>query len=268
MFHERIKQFTVPTSQKSLNNLQPYNILYSFLSRGRERIFGGILLVVLAFFHTEKGLTIDYLLMRYNPCNFYSDREAASCASPVAVGQDQAVRLSAGLLALLAHQPLLACPAPPLAGRLLLIVIIPRQPGGDKRRGGKKKTGQGDRETLFKTFDHSPSPLPRLSSSVRNFKVNHSLNWTVIITVTKPAGFVRIFFLFFLSFFSPIKLTCQLCNNQYFLSWLQFSQADKNSVWRHGLAEDKSEPKKQYLCRSGLCWNRADRRGVCEPNNH
>lgn len=172
------------------------------------------------------------------------------CVSPVAVGHDQTVLLSAGLLTLPAHQPLLACPAPPLAGRLLLVVIIPCQPEGDERTEEERV-----RRT---TFNPSPPPFPQFSFTVRNFKVNDSLNWTVIITVTKLGGFVQFFFFFF----SPIKLTCQLCNNQYFLSWLQFSRADKNSAWRRGLAEDKREPEKQFLHWSGQCWNRANWGGV------
>ena len=99
--------------------------------------------------------------------------------SPVAVGQDQTVWLSAGLLALPAHQPLLACPAPPLAGRLLLIIIIPRQPEGDK---GRKERVRKQRDIFFVFFfsffffliptcnPSSPSPPPQFSFTVRYFK--------------------------------------------------------------------------------------------------
>lgn len=48
--------------------------------------------------------------------------------SPVAVSGERTVRLSAGLLHLFVHEPLLAHPAPPLTGRLLLVILIPRQP--------------------------------------------------------------------------------------------------------------------------------------------
>lgn len=183
-------------------------------------------------------------------------RETSCCfglhVSPVAVGQDQTVWLSAGLLALPAHQPLLACPAPPLAGRLLLIIIIPCHPEGDK---GRKERVRKQRDIFFVFFFfflfqlstlHLLLPFLNLASWSDTSKGNDSLNCTVIITVTEPRGFCRECFFFFSPFFSPIKLTCHLCNKQYFLSWLHFSQADKNSARRNGLAEDKREPEK--LC--------------------
>ena len=77
------------------------------------------------------------------------------------------------------------------------------------------------------------------------------------------------FFFFPLSFFSPIKLTCHLCNKQYFLSWLHFSQADKNSAWRSGLAEDEREPEK--LCSRWFFWpavGTEQKLQRCGPNEH
>lgn len=50
----------------------------------------------------------------------------------MAVGHEQTVWLSAVLLTLPVHQPLLASPAPPLTSCLLVIIIIPGHPGGDK----------------------------------------------------------------------------------------------------------------------------------------
>lgn len=135
--------------------------------------------------------------------------------SPVAVGHDQAVWLSAGLLTLPAHQPLLACPAPPLAGRFLLIVIVPRQPEGDKNK--KKERVRKKRIFLFffKTSNPSfSSALPQFSFTVRDFKGNDSLNWTVIIAVTEPGGFVDSF-LFFFSPLSSWPVSCATTNTSY-----------------------------------------------------
>lgn len=120
----------------------------------------------------------------------------------------------------------------------------------------ERKGGWGWKEKDFLLFfnfsspNFTPSPLLPFPL-FRNFKGNDSLNWSVIIAVTQPAGFGRVFFSFYSS---PIKLTCQLCNNQYFLSWQQFSRADKSSVWRHGLAEDKRELEKLCFCWSAQRW--------------
>lgn len=79
-----------------------------------------------------------------------------------------------------------------------------------------RETKEKKRERVRKQKETSPFLLPQF----RNFKGNNPLNWAVISTVTKPGGFGGV--VFFL-LFSPIKLTCQLCSNQYFLSRLQFS---------------------------------------------
>lgn len=64
---------------------------------------------------------------------------------PVAVGHNQTLWLPTGILTLPAPHPLLARPAPPLAGRLLFIIIVPCQPEGVKRR----KRESDDTETFF-----------------------------------------------------------------------------------------------------------------------
>lgn len=119
-------------------------------------------------------------------------------ASPVAVGHDGAVRLAAGLLALPAPQPLLTRPAPPLPGGLLLVVIVPEHAEGSE----KKKSQMRGRKDIFFSFlfppslkpTFNPSSSPQLNLQVRNFKVNDSLNWTVITTVTRADGFASGFF--------------------------------------------------------------------------
>lgn len=71
--------------------------------------------------------------------------------SPVAVSGERPVRLSAGLLHLPVHQPLLARPAPPLAGRLLLVILVPRHP--------KKQRDVNGRE-MRDLFSLPPLPTP------------------------------------------------------------------------------------------------------------
>lgn len=116
-------------------------------------------------------------------------RTRACFAIPVAVGHNQAVRLAAGLLALPALHPLLACPAPPLTGRLLFIIIIPCHPAGRRK---KKERVRRQRHALS-IFNFQPLVsfllYPQFSLAVRNFKVSGSLNWTVIFAVTKSGGF-------------------------------------------------------------------------------
>lgn len=103
------------------------------------------------------------------------DRRDILCftrGSPVAVSGERPVRLSAGLLHLPVHQPLLARPAPPLAGRLLLVILVPRHPKKQKDVNGEEMR------------DLSPPP------TFRNLGLqsNNCSNWTVIMAASEPGG--------------------------------------------------------------------------------
>lgn len=142
----------------------------------------------------------DYVFITKGVC-------VAESVSPVAVGHDQTVWLSAGLLALPGLQSLLACPAPPLAGRFFLIIINPSHPG----KGNIGKTELEDNRLFFtpKFNLHQFRSLPSIylcgyklqSEPFFKLDCNHPSDQTWCIC-PKP---------FFLP--SPIKPTCQLCNN-------------------------------------------------------
>lgn len=65
---------------------------------------------------------------------------------------------------------------------------------------------------LFNPSPPSP-PFTQFSFTIRNFRVNDSLNWTVIVRVTKPAGFVQS--LFFSSLLSSWPVNCATTNTSY-----------------------------------------------------
>ena len=170
------------------------------------------------------------------------------CVSPVAIGHDQdclAVHWAPR------HPWSSASPGVPCASSHeppLLHHHHSSPTWGDKTR---ERLSQETKERRFlfflpqiPTFNlSSVSSLPPFSFSVGNFKVSDSLNWTVIITVTKPGGFV-------LSFFSPSLLSswpvsCATTNTSYRgcsfheliktqsgdTAWLRIRERHRNCSW-------------------------------------